>query len=168
MHTMGVYVVLSNKPELAFLVDRDVYETIVIGRTWYGELNGGRYYPTTWGNNGAVKLHRIIMNAQSRQRIDHKDTDSLNNLRFNLRVATASQNGSNSIKSKTYNSQTCTSQYKGVYWNRRSWVVGIGVNRKWFYLGSSKDEEEAARIYNRAAREHFGEFARFNNVIPIF
>lgn len=45
------------------------------------------------------------------------------------------------------------SKYKGVSWSNRDkkWAVSISVNGKTKHLGSYKDEEEAAKVYMRAA-----------------
>ena len=54
--------------------------------------------------------------------------------------------------------------YKGVSWrkDRNRWLVRIMFRGKRIYLGCFKDEIEAARIYDQAAKKYFGEFARCN------
>ncbi len=88
--------------------------------------------------------------------IDHKDRDTLNNQRENLRVATHTQNMANrGIASNN------TSGYKGVTLNKRTgkWAARVGKD----HLGAYSTAEEAAQIYNNAARERYGEFA-FQNL----
>jgi hypothetical protein len=57
-----------------------------------------------------------------------------------------------------------TSKFKGVSWcsNVSKWRVQITVNKKNRHVGLYLDEEEAARAYDTAARELFGEFASTN------
>jgi hypothetical protein len=47
--------------------------------------------------NGAVelRLHRVILNAKAEQLVDHRDSNGLNNLRENLRLATDGGNSHN-------------------------------------------------------------------------
>ena len=87
--------------------------------------------------------------------IDHKDGDPGNNCIDNLRRATASQNGGNSRKSRA--------GLKGAYPNSQgyTWMSRIRVGQKKLYLGCFRTEQEAHEAYCKAAREHFGEFARF-------
>jgi hypothetical protein len=76
-----------------------------------------------------------------------------------LRVATRSQNNANKKRSNT-----STARFKGVYKEKRSkkWLAKISVNNKCVYLGSYSTQVEAAWVYNQAAVEHFGAFARLN------
>jgi hypothetical protein len=93
--------------------------------------------------------------------VDHKNGDKLDNRRENLRICTIAENIRNS---KTSTKKGKTSRYKGVYWVGRikKWVARIHVDRKGLHVGVFTDEAEAARAYDVAARQHFGEFARTN------
>lgn len=117
---------------------------------------------TTNGKWGYLQMHRLILGlSDPRVQVDHRNRDGLDNRRANLRVATNSQNHANQDKPITN-----TSGYKGVSRNRTNklhpWFAQIGVNRKQLYLGCFSTPAEAALAYDRAALQHFGEFARLN------
>lgn len=60
-------------------------------------------------------------------------------------------------------SRARTSRYKGVYLQTDGkWRAQICVNYRKLNLGSYATEIAAARVYDAAALEHFGEFARLN------
>ena len=106
--------------------------------------------------------HRMIYYLYHRELpefIDHIDGNPLNNSLTNLRAATKSQNSMN--RRSRINS---SSKYLGVCWHkaRKKWVAHIRVGGKSTYLGIFICEKEAARAYNKAAAEHFGEFANLN------
>jgi hypothetical protein len=91
--------------------------------------------------------------------IDHINRDKQDNRMVNLRLASSSENGMNSSKQKG-----ATSQYKGVSWYAkykkwRSTIMKDGVQK---HLGHYNTEEEAARAYDKAAKEIFGEYANLN------
>lgn len=93
-------------------------------------------------------------------RVDHEDTDKLNNRWCNFRLATASQNAANSRLS-----QRNTSGFKGVHYakNRTSfkkWAAHIRVDGVLKTLGYFAKPEEAHVAYTEAARAAFGAFAR--------
>lgn len=89
--------------------------------------------------------------------VDHKDHDGLNNRRSNLRWATQSQNCVNTSKLARG-----VSGFRGVSKMRNKWHAAVNVSKKRIHLGTYVTAEEAAKAYDRAAREHFGEFARLN------
>jgi hypothetical protein len=93
--------------------------------------------------------------------VDHKDGNGLNNQRNNLRPATSSQNKMNQ-KLKINN----ISGFKGVSWDKENnkWRASIGLNGRNLKLGRFTTPIEAAKVYNTAALEYFGEFARLNPV----
>lgn len=93
------------------------------------------------------------------ERTDHKDGNSLNNQRSNLRAVTHSQNMMNQRPRKN-----TSSRFKGVSWVKgcQKWRAYISADHKFRFLGSFDVEEEAARAYDKAARERAGEYAWLN------
>lgn len=89
--------------------------------------------------------------------IDHINRNCFDNSIKNLRIATSSQNAQNRPKCKVN-----TSGYKGVSFHKRQNKWRVMIN-----LGSFDTVEEAALVYNRAAKYHFGDFAYLNDVNPI-
>lgn len=108
--------------------------------------------------HGGFAMHRLIMNAPAGLEVDHVNGDGLDNRRANLRLATRRQNSANT------GSRRGTSKYKGVSWNRQRnrWIAQIRRGGKVCRLGRFRDEEEAARVYDKAALQEHGEFARLN------
>ena len=107
-----------------------------------------------------VRLHREIMNAPTGLLVDHKNGNSLDNRRDNLRLATHFQNSCNARKSKS----NFTSQYKGVQFRKKKnrWISVIYYHQKAIWLGTFKSEIDAAKAYDEAAKKYHGEFARLN------
>lgn len=129
---------------------------------WHPWLSGSRR--TIYARHGRrrpeggyenVVMHRLILGTD--QHVDHRDGDGLNNRRSNLRLANHSQNGANAPKRLG-----TKSRYKGVSTHRDRWRAQIRVQRKYVHLGMFADEADAARAYDLAALEAFGEFARLN------
>lgn len=110
--------------------------------------------------NRQISMHREILGVtDSRVSIDHIDGNGLNNRRDNLRICTSKQNRQNC---RSFHG---TSKYKGVSLNRcGKWKAKIGMDDGSIYLGLFDIEEEAAIAYNEAAKKHFGEFARLNEI----
>ena len=107
-----------------------------------------------------VCMHREVAHTPDGLFCDHINGRTLDNRKKNLRSATRSQNVWNSKKT----SRSGYSKYKGVTFRKRSkrWVSMIGVNSRQIFLGSFEDEIRAAKAYDKAAKKHFGEFAKLN------
>ena len=104
------------------------------------------------------KLHRFIINiTDPKIQIDHKNGDSLDNRKENLRLATGQENSRNRKKRNDN-----TSGYKGVSWNRerQKFVASIKFNSKILFLGYFDTAEEASSVYETKALKEFGEFYR--------
>jgi len=122
------------------------------GFTWVVSSHG---YAAGWGKVDGkrkhVYLHRIITGAQKGLVVDHINHDKLDNRRENLRVVTAKLN--------TQNRQNSTHKYQGVYPTRQGhFNVKIGGSS----LGTYYTEEDAALVYDEAARRVYGEGAKLN------
>jgi hypothetical protein len=106
-----------------------------------------------------ISMHREIMNPTDDRFVDHKNCDSLNNRRRNLRLATRSQNIQNRRKKKN-----TASQFVGLnfYKPSKRWDSRITHEGKRIKLGRFDSEIEAAKAYDEAAKKYYGEFARLN------
>ena len=69
-----------------------------------------------------------------------------------------------SSKRRSHHGKPCSSQFKGVGWNAKNgkWKSTIHAKGKAHHLGFFSDETDAAKAYDDAAREHFGEHAWLN------
>ena len=113
------------------------------------------------GKQKSVPMHRMIMGVEYASHsvyVDHRNGDTLDNRKDNLRLCNNHENQGNSKP------RGGVSKYRGVCWNRtrQKWQANIKVYYRQKHLGHFDDEEDAARAYDRAARQHFGDFARCN------
>jgi len=152
------------------LVDDADYDLVMQYRWYIWErtmANGTKQGPYATANRpglrpSTVRMHRLLV--PDGPGVDHRDGDGLNNQRSNLRPADKAQNAANARKSSATGGGPPSSRFKGVTWDkdRRLWRAEItagGIGRN---LGRFADEADAARAYDAAARESFGEFARVN------
>lgn len=124
-----------------------------------------KWYLSNWGyavggRNGSIRMHRLILDAKKGEQVDHISMDRLDNRRFNLRIATASQNKLNQPKRRDN-----TSGYKGVSFSSMRegyYAAYITKDQKHKFLGHFKNKIEAAKAYDRAAFQLYGNFAQLN------
>lgn len=102
-------------------------------------------------------LHRRLMQAPKGQQVDHRNCDTLDNRRSNLRICSPSENRQN-VNRRANN----TSGYKGVVKLGNRWIAQIRCDGRKHYLGCFESPEGAARAYDAAAKQLHGKFARMN------
>ena len=130
---------------------------------WSKDFHG---YPCRYirksGKTVRIPMHRVINDTPPGFETDHINGCRHDNTRRNLRTATEVTNQQNRRKQRT----SSTSRFKGVTWFQaaRMWRATIGIRGHGKHLGYFSDEIQAAIAYNRAAREHFGDFALLNLV----
>jgi hypothetical protein len=138
------------------ILDQDDYYRLSKYK-WYVNGNGIIVGP---GKTRMKSMHREIMDSPMGLLVDHRNGDPFDNRRENLRKATHSQNSCNVQRKRA----GCSSQYRGVSWDkkRKYWNVQVVCEGKMVYFGRFKNEIEAAKAYDAAARKYHGEFARLN------
>jgi len=107
-----------------------------------------------------IFLHKEIIEVPDGMVTDHINHDAMDNRRANLRAATHSQNACHTKK----HSGVSRSKYKGIFWKKKhkKWVTRIMFEGKRMYLGCFKNEIDAAKAYDTAARKYHKEFACLN------
>lgn len=131
---------------------------------WCADVRPGGVYAIT-GTGGLMRrMHRLLCGAAGKQRADHWNGDTLDNRIANLRVCSPAQNNTNTRKISHRKGMEPVSRFKGVSRNCTAtrWVARIVVAGRDTHIGAFDSEEEAARAYDRAAVQHFGEFACLN------
>jgi hypothetical protein len=115
------------------------------------------------GRSGHLSMHRDVMQAPPDRLVDHKDQNGLNNTRENLRLATGAENQRNAHGRGVHRGKPSSSKYRGVSRSGEGkWAVHISMQGRNIRLGTYRDEEHAARVYDEAAKKYHGQFARLN------
>jgi len=144
-------IILVDKSDLPLLTLYK-WRTYPHHNTWYAE---------TRINKTNVYMHRMILGLRPNDgiQVDHINGNGLDNRHQNLRMATPAQNQHNQKKLRGG-----TSKYKGVDWDTTygKWHARIKYNKRRIHLGYFTNEIEAAKCYDRSAKELFGEFAHPN------
>ena len=145
------------------MVDDENYD-LVKDLTWSVMMDNNTQYAYTQmivnGVRKPVKMHRFILGVTDPKiKVDHGDSNGLNNQKHNLRTCTHQQNMGNQNKRKN-----CSSKYKGVRHKKQLniWEAYICSRGEYKHLGYFKTEIEAAKEYDKAAIESYGEFAKLN------
>lgn len=144
------------------LVDDEDYER-VNSLTWH--VQRGRYtwyaqHVITSPVRRVVYMHRYILGLlDSKEHVDHKNRNGLDNRKENLRL---DERGVNSINRRGFKNNK--SGFRGVCWHKktRMWTAQIGAGGKLFYIGVFERVEDAARAYDAEAVRLHGDHAQLN------
>jgi hypothetical protein len=141
------------------VIDKADYELVKNYRWCY--QNQGYVIAGTGEGAKTIMLHRLLLGLKDpKLQGDHIDGNGLNNRRSNIRIATPVQNHQNRAGSSL-------TRYKGVYANLVrgggvEYIVILYINGEQVKIGTYSTAEEAARAYDKKAREIYGEFAWLN------
>ena len=147
------------------IVDLEDLERVInFPYTWYAKYNhtndcyyayASPYCPETQRCN-PIFLHQFIMSAEGKT-VDHKNNDTLDNSKSNLRIVLDTDNSKNR-KCKNKNN---TSGYRNVSWSKKDnkWIVQLQINKKNNVLGRFDDVHEAGRFAKEMREKYYGEFA---------
>jgi len=133
---------------------------LVGAHKWYAHRSRDRVYATTKVEGRLVYLHRFLMDPKAGEVVDHKNHDTMDYRRANLRTCSRSSNGANRRSANPNN----TSGFRGVTWNALTskWRAQVKVGHRTRYVGEFATPELAAVAYDEAALEAFGAFATLN------
>jgi hypothetical protein len=134
-----------------------------------GVIYAHRTYPRElqrWLGTHGIFMHRQILQAPKGMDVDHINGNGLDNQKSNLRLCTRRQNLANQRlrASKTI-------PYKGVYFVSSKPVnpyhARLHKDYNGIHIGCFPTPEEAARAYDKAALEAFGEYAQTNAMLGL-
>lgn len=149
---------LSNTSLIAVVDDVD-YDLVSRYR-WYATKgwNTSIVYAYGFVNGKTERMHSLILGKEPGKVTDHIDNNGLNNRRANLRLVTPQQN---TVRQRRR--RNAIHPYRGITKSSPNrWAAQIGLNGNTVGLGHYDTPEEAARAYDRAAWEAWGEFAVLN------
>lgn len=132
-----------------FFFDKEEYDRVK-EHCWC-ETTGG-YLISRFTDGNIVKLHRFIMNAKTKEIVDHINHDVTDNRKINLRIVDnihSMRNIGISVRNK--------SGIKGVFWKDGKWNASIRLNKKEKFLGAFDNIKDAEAARKAAEEKYFGE-----------
>ena len=147
------------------IVDDEDYEKIS-KYPWFKLVSSSStVYARTNVRGKTVLMHRMILDAPPDKVVGHGNFDGLDNRRSNLELCTNAVNAARARKHLHRKKRRgATSQYLGVSWDTRhkKWVAQVQVRGHKRALGYFAVEEDAARAYDKAVTEAYGDGAWTN------
>ena len=128
---------------------------------WYAKVDALRPwlgYARARIDGVLVSIHQFLLGRRRGWSIDHANGDGLDNRRSNLRWCCGQTLQLANARMRRDN----TSGHRGVSWSYGKWAAQISCQGQHHNLGRFDTAKEAARVYDAAARKHFGAFACVN------
>ena len=152
-----------NSENLWTVIDLEDLERVInFPYTWFAKYNhtndeyyvAASVYRPELQQARPVFLHQFLTNANGKD-VDHKNNDTLDNRKSNLRVVDEANNSRNR-KGKNKNNK---SGYRNVALINNRWVVQLQIAGKNTKLGSFDDVHEAGKFAEEMRKKYYGEFA---------
>jgi hypothetical protein len=116
----------------------------------------GRTQHVPGGRPVKIMMHRVIAGINERSvHVDHRNGNTLDNTRQNIRKGTHGQNLQN-CAIRRHNK----SGFIGVWWDEKLQKFTVKLQNR--HIGCFPTAESAAKARDRAARKIFGEFGTYN------
>jgi hypothetical protein len=128
---------------------------------WQAQFSYGRWYARrmtggTKKQRRAIHMHREITGCKKGLVVDHRNHDTLDNRKVNLRICTVAENAMNKKCRKDSGTGI-----KGV--NRpkgkKYFIAEVRAGGKRLYFGYFRELKEAEVAYKKMAKKFFGEYA---------
>tara|TARA_Y100001001_G_scaffold163782_1_gene193822 strand:+ start:18047 stop:18502 length:456 start_codon:yes stop_codon:yes gene_type:complete len=145
-------VVLSSKGNPIQVDERDLDR--VLQHSWSEFPGNGKTYLHATIGGKQILLHRFILKPEKEEIVDHKNRDTFDNRRKNLRIATLEQNAHNRVVN-----HHSTTGLKGVSPSGDRWRARIRMNGSRIHLGCFETKEQAFEAYRAASIKYHGEFS---------
>ena len=151
----------------ATLVDGDYDGEYFAQYKWYVNPSTGLCFRREYSNgkNSMVTLHTEVSKPPKGMWVKHLNKNKLDNRNCNLEWTTPEK----SALTRLLPSKVGNNKYRGVSHptckskNRKLWVgKNWKANLHSKHLGTYRTEEEAAKVYDVAAKEKYGKLARLN------
>lgn len=147
------------------IIDADDLDRVMAVGPWYadpspqGTLYARRNRKRAKGVCDTVpnRLHRLIMNPEPGMEVDHKNHQTLDCRKANLRVCTKAENQWNRLSAN----RTSASGVRGVIWDKKAekWRATVHRNKERFTLGWFTSIRDAERAVIEARKRLHGEFS---------
>jgi hypothetical protein len=163
-------IVYENDHAKIILTDKEGYVTgeslidiedlaLVSGIKWTTSLEKHHRYATgnikIGKNYKGIKMHRLILGVSDKSvKIDHKNHNTLDNRKENLRISSNAQN----MHNMTF-TRNSTSGIKGITKKGNRWECRIQLNGKRIQIGCFSSIEEALEARLKMENALYGEYA---------